>query len=368
MRLAVFMTLMAGDVTLARRLSTGAVPALLEAGRVRVCLLRCSPGERDRIAQAYQDHTGFHGRGLLVRCPVWNEQLIGLAGEDENEPPGTEQRGMLAFLHTLVQDNSRYALGISRPHPLEETAAAYDQARHALAAAVTSTGRRAIFQGQPSLEEVLPRDLARRWARSLLQPLDLLPRLTADITRLALQFRRAGVANLLGVHRNTVTTHLHNAERALGLDLDHIASRAMVTLALRIAPPASDRPAATGNHGPVDRAEVLGLTRELCVASADDGGKWATRFLQPLQQHPHSGDLLTTLTTWIQANTDAQQTARRLGVARNTVRNRLQTAQRLLNRDLLSGGPGVHDLFHALHITGRIPHHQFLGRLPYPVE
>ncbi len=26
----------------------------------------------------------------------------------------------------------------------------------------------------------------------------------------------------------------------------------------------------------------------------------------------------------------------------------------LLNRDLLSGGPGAYDLFHALHVTGRI--------------
>ncbi|MFD0775241.1 helix-turn-helix domain-containing protein, partial [Streptomonospora algeriensis] len=47
--------------------------------------------------------------------------------------------------------------------------------------------------------------------------------------------------------------------------------------------------------------------------------------------------------------------ARSLGVSRATVRARLRTAERLLNRDLLTPGPGTHDLVHALRITDRAP-------------
>ncbi|MFJ6198197.1 helix-turn-helix domain-containing protein [Micromonospora sp. NPDC092111] len=52
--------------------------------------------------------------------------------------------------------------------------------------------------------------------------------------------------------------------------------------------------------------------------------------------------------TWIEANTDAQRTAALLGVSRNTVRARLRVAERLLNRDLLTTGSGIHDVVHAL--------------------
>ncbi len=342
-RLALLLTLMTGDITLARRISTGAVPPLLNASRLRVCILRCPPAERDHIAWAYEDASGYHGRGLMVRCPVYDEHLISLAGEDENEEPGADRRGLPGLLRSLAEDR-RYLLGISRSHPLAAAAQAYQQALHALAAARGTTTRAAVFQGEPSLEEVLPRAEARRWACRLLTPLNSVPRLTADVLDLALQFPRSGVANLLGISRNTVTAHLRRVEETLGLDLEDVGCRAALSLALKItAPGCGDSPEPT---------PLPGLARALRGQAAH---QWAEEFLQPLDKHGHRRDLHTTLKAWIEANVDAQQTAHHLGISRNTVRAHLITAQHLLNRDLLSGGPGVYDLTHALHITGHIP-------------
>lgn len=63
----------------------------------------------------------------------------------------------------------------------------------------------------------------------------------------------------------------------------------------------------------------------------------------------------TTLRTWIETNTDAQRTARLLGNSRTTVAAHLRTAERLLNRDLLTTGSGVHDLVYAFGLLGEIP-------------
>ncbi|MER7133121.1 helix-turn-helix domain-containing protein [Streptosporangium saharense] len=341
-RLALFMTLMAGDVTLARRISTGAVPPLLSASYLRVCILQCPPAERDRIAWAHEDTSGYHGRGLMVRCPVYDEHLICLAGEDENEGPGADRRGLPGLLRSLAEDR-RYLLGISRPHSLAATAQAYQQALHALAAARGGATWAAAFQGEPSLEEVLPHETARHWARRLLAPLDSAPRLTVDVLDLGLQFPRARVANLLGISRNTVTAHLKRAEEALGLDLENMGCRAALFLALKITGPGS-------GDGP-ETAVLPGLAQVLRGQAVQ---RWAEGFLQPLDKHGHRRDLHTTLREWVEANLDAQQAAHRLRVSRNTVRARLISAQRALNRDLLSGGPGVYDLVHAFHITGHI--------------
>ncbi|MBB4702355.1 helix-turn-helix domain-containing protein [Sphaerisporangium siamense] len=341
-RLALAMTLLTGDVTLARRISTGAVPPLLNASRLRVCILQCPPAERDHIAWAHEDASGYHGRGLMVRCPVYDEHLISLAGEDEDEEPGADRRGLPGLLRSLADDR-RYLLGISRPHPLAATARAYQEALHALAAAGGGASRAAVFQGEPSLEEVLPREAARHWARRLLAPLDAAPRLTVDVLALVLQLPRSGVANLLGISRNTVTAHLRRAEEALGLDLDDVGCRATLSLALKITGPGSG-----------DSPEPAALPDFARALRGQAAHQWAEGFLQPLDKHTHRCDLHTTLKAWIEAGIDAQETAHRLGISRNTVRAHLITAQHLLNRDLLSGGPGVYDLAHALHITGHI--------------
>ncbi|RVX41932.1 PucR-like helix-turn-helix protein [Nonomuraea polychroma] len=236
LRFAVLSALLAGEPTLARRMTTGVVPPLLEADRLRIFLLHCPTTDRDRISRGFQDPSGYHGRDLMVECPVIKQHLICLIAEDADGPGGRGES-----LRRLVRDNPRYALGISGPHPLGETAAAYSEAAHALAAALTVPARVAFHHGRTPLEGVLPRGPALAWARDLLRPLDHLPKATADITRLLMSMPRSAVAKLLGLSRNTVTAHIVRAEQALGLDLADVRSRAEVHLALAVtsacAPP-----------------------------------------------------------------------------------------------------------------------------------
>lgn len=63
-------------------MTTGAVPPLLDADRLRVHLLRCPSADRDRIARAHQDPYGYHGQALMVHCPVFKEHLICLIADD----------------------------------------------------------------------------------------------------------------------------------------------------------------------------------------------------------------------------------------------------------------------------------------------
>ncbi|MFF2847480.1 helix-turn-helix domain-containing protein [Streptomyces sp. NPDC058001] len=346
LRLALFMALMAGDPVLARRMTADAVPELLDSDRLRVHLLRCAQDDRDRIAQIYQDPSGYHGPGLMVRCPVYDEDLICLIAEDESNQGNAEAPdGLGQALRTLVAGNPRYTLGISSTQPLRATAEAYDQARHALAVARNTPGRVAGYQGQEPLERLLPREAATSWARSFLRPMHSMPQLTVDITRFAMDFHRSGVARLLGISRNTVTAHLRRAQAALGLDLRDVSSRATLTLALAV----------TSLHQDSEITDERQATPTLeRVLDTHLAGAWAQAFLKPLRDPPRQ-HVLTTLRTWITANTDAQQAALRLSISRTTVAAHLRTAERLLNRDLLTAGSGVHDLVYAFHLSGEIP-------------
>ncbi|MET8686902.1 helix-turn-helix domain-containing protein [Streptomyces sp. NPDC004732] len=340
LRLAVLHALMAGGPVLARRMTGGDVPPLLEARRLRIHLLRCPSADRDRIAQLHQDPSGYHGRDMVVHCPAFNEHLICLVADDEEEgTPGgrARQPGLGETLIRLVRDNPRYALGISGAHPLGATAEAYSQSAHALAAARTAPGRVAFYHGQTSLQSLLPRQPAAHWARTLLQPLDSVPRTSADITRLAMTAPRSGVARLLGLSRNTVTAHIRQVEQALGQDLTDVRCHAAVHLALALSGSAP-------GPGPADddRQPPPGLDDLLAVEAA---AAWAQALLRPLHARHRR-----TLQAWLDTDTDAQQAALRLGISRNTVRAHLRAAEATLGVDLLTHGTGIPDLVHALHI------------------
>lgn len=344
LRLAVFMALMAGEPTLARRMTAGALPPLLDAERLRIHLLRCPPADRGRLIAAYEDASGYHGRGLMVRCPVYDHHLICLLPvEHDNDNVGGD---LAATLRALVRDDPRYALGIGASVPLPATARAYDQARHALAVARHTPERIAHYHDQPPLAALLPRQQALAWAQAFLEPISTAPRLTLDITSLALNFPRAGVARLLDISRNTVTTHLRRVQDALGLNLQDPRSRAELALALAV----NDLPPPDGNaaaeHAPAPSVDSL-LSTEAAIT-------WAHAFLQPLQPGTDRA-VHRTLRAWIQADTDAQRTAHNLGISRTTVRAHLRAAERLLKRSLQTPGPGIHEVVHALRIADRAP-------------
>jgi DNA-binding CsgD family transcriptional regulator len=342
LRFAVLSALLEGDPDLARRMTTGAVPELLEASRLRVQILHCSPADRDRIAQTYQDPSGYHDLGLMVNCPVYRQHLVCLFPEDvADDVPGQGE-----LLRHLVRDNAHYALGISGPHPLHATAQAYDEALHALAVARNSPRRVAVYGGEAPLEQVLSGPAARAWASDFLRPMSTAAQRTLTIARLAMARPRTRVARTLGISRNTVTTHLKHVETLLGLNLDDVRSRAALDLALAIAGP---HPVTVTDHG----THVPALEQLLHTPPAT---AWAEAFLHPLRDTRHD-TLRRTLRAWIDADLDAQRTARHLGMSRNTVRAHLRRAEHLLNRDLLTTGTGVHDLVHALDITETEAHH-----------
>ncbi|WP_086710470.1 helix-turn-helix domain-containing protein [Streptomyces antimycoticus] len=385
LRFAVFSALLAGDLTLARRMTTGAVPALLDAERLRVYLLHCPSEDRDRLAQTYQDGSGYHGTGLMVHCPAFEEHLICLVADgsadgsadesadgsdnesaDESADQATVEvdgeaadvsgrvfadgpevtQGQGTVLRRLVRDNPQYALGISSPYPLGATAEAYGQALHALAAARHTPERMAAYLGRTPLAPLLPHTEAGTWARALLRPLGSTPRVTLDITRLAVTFPRSAVARLLDISRNTVSHHLSRVEATLGLDLGDVRTRAALDLAFCLAGGQPD-----GGFG-AERGRPEPTLDELF--RTEPAHAWAREFLRPLQD-TRGRDLYATLCAWIDANTDAQRTARHLGRSRNTVRAHLRAAEHLLSRDLLTTGSGIHDLVHALHIIGLQP-------------
>ncbi|WP_326794482.1 helix-turn-helix domain-containing protein [Streptomyces sp. NBC_01808] len=338
-RFGVLSALLVGEPLLARRMTTGAVPPLLEADRLRVYLLHCSPADRDRIVRAHQDPSGYHGPDLMVHCPVFKEHVICLIADNAGAQGGNRSGGRTGgrgeALRRLVRDNPGYALGVSAPHPLGGTAEAYGQAAHALAAARTMPGRVVSYEGQTTLDGVLPRGPALAWACAVLRPLGSLPKTTVDITRLLMHMPRTAVARLLDLSRNTVTAHIRRAERALGVDLADVRCRATVDLALALTK--------GGTACESDDPHPPGLDDLLHTEPA---AAWARTFLLPLQAPQRR-----TLQAWIDANTDGRQAARRLGISRNTVRAHLRTAEAHLRRDLLTAGAGIHDVVHALHIS-----------------
>jgi hypothetical protein len=96
-------------------------------------------------------------------------------------------------------------------------------------------------------------------------------------------------------------------------------------------------------------AAYLGRTPPLLPP--EDAGVWARAFLRPLGSTPRATLDITRLAVTFPRSA----VARLLDFSRNTVRARLRAAEHLLSRDLLTTVSGIHDLVHALHITGLPP-------------
>ncbi|MBI0381408.1 hypothetical protein JBE27_35395 [Streptomyces albiflaviniger] len=125
-RFAVFQALLAGEPMPARRMTTGAVPPLLEADRLRVHLLHCPPADRDRIERAYQDPSGYHGPDLMVQCPAFKEHLICLITDGPGDGPGdgdktgsSIQAGGRGETLRTGPDSCPRARGVFLPRPRE---------------------------------------------------------------------------------------------------------------------------------------------------------------------------------------------------------------------------------------------------------
>ncbi|WP_328334470.1 MULTISPECIES: PucR family transcriptional regulator [unclassified Streptomyces] len=377
-QVAVLQLLMGGLVTWARRTAHALrlSRTAMAASAVRVHILQCPPGLRDTAAGRCRQR--LRETGLVVRCPVDDGQVIIVAAAPDSSRDDDPARDALTALVAGAPD---YRLGTSRPAPLSATAGAYEEATQALAVARNRADRIAEYEEKADLTRLLP-PAAHSWAERFLQPLARLPACRrpeiAHSVRLGLAFGVSGAAKLSGQHRNTVRAHLARTAQLLGLDLQRLGDRAVLSLALRI----QDGVAADLTGDDSTRDDSTPSTADTgagpeAVAGADPAGdeslrellrhplcrEWATRFLAPLDTAGRRS-LRRTVTTWVLRGARTEETAGQLRLHYKTVLAHLATAEQVLQRPLLethrritegddsaNGFNGPHDVVLALYIA-----------------
>ncbi|MFI6740530.1 PucR family transcriptional regulator [Nonomuraea sp. NPDC050451] len=131
--------------------------------------------------------------------------------------------------------------------------------------------------------------------------------------------------------------------RAPGLDELPPAVRHAATLAARGA-----------GYLHVDDLETTALLRDAFVPDA--AHRFAAAALRPLREYEarHGGDLVDSLRAYLEAGSNLETAARRLGVHRNTLRRRLAVAERVSGRPLTDPGHRL-QLWLALSLGDLVP-------------
>lgn len=360
--LAIFQLLMAGQVSAARRSVASVAPQALTDDTIRLYIVDCRAGNRDRTAEVIEAaiHDAFTarkgtkaGRGpafaqgvLVVRCPAYDNHLIVVApaGNDPTSPDRSAPVG--DALRRVVADQPGHYLGASETTALARTADAYRDASRALIVAEHVPERTWQYNGRSQIAAVLDGQ-AFQWAEMFLQPLSNVPSERDQLIGtlcLGLTFPAGEAAAILDVHRNTIASRFKRAADLLELDLGDIRGRAVLDLALQIEARAASIHPAPPHDG---TASLEGLLSTCTVRT------WAEMTLAPLDGDHR--DLRRTLRAWLAHNTNADGAAAELGVHPQTIRGHLRAAERLLQRTLLAGAAGAHDLVIALFVTGDIP-------------
>ncbi|GAA2145791.1 helix-turn-helix domain-containing protein [Kitasatospora kazusensis] len=371
LRVGVFQLLMGGEVTLAQRAAEGLARGLLDTATARVYVLEGPADERDALARACGAAT--EGRALVVRCPATEQHLIVVApledpagpardegpddsrddspntgpddgpgsARDDSPDDGWDVVGLT--LRRFAAGHPQRFLGGSGPLPPAQTAGAYGDAVRALAVARLAPGRAALYTVESRLTQVLDAPTAARWAAEVLRPLHAVPLVGRDqllgTLHLGLEFPATSAGKILGVSRNTVRARLDRAAGLLGLDLSEVLGRAVLHLALRVGGSGSG----PAGPGPVALTGLL----------AGEGARgWAAGLLGRLEEDGRG--LRGTLLGWLTANTGVERAAERLGLHPQTVRDHLRGAERLLQRQLLSGGGGVYEVALAFAALGEL--------------
>jgi hypothetical protein len=356
-RVGVLQMLMGGQLALAQRTAAVMSPGLLDADEGRVLILMGRPEDRDATVEECVRATC--GRALVVRCPVYDTNVIVVAparrvparalpglvrtGEARPANPPAAEDAVTAGLRGVVAGRHDRYLGGSGLTQLTLTADAYREAAHALAVARQVADRVVVHSEEAPLVHVLD-ERAHGWARSRLAPILALRgserEQLLELLRLILEFGVAGAARVAGRHRNTVSAARRRAADLLGVDLDDVLVRAGLDLALQVL---ARTAAGAGPDTPAGLMELL---------TAAPARHWAERWLAPLDGDRR--DLRRTLLAWVACNTHVSRAADRLGLYPDTVREQLKAADRLLGRDLMSPS-GPHDPALALLAVGALP-------------
>ncbi|MFE1885301.1 helix-turn-helix domain-containing protein [Streptomyces diastatochromogenes] len=337
LRLAILQLLMVEDTVSARRVAAGLWPGLLEEDTARVYVVEVSPAERDALADACAHITD--GLALVVRCPAMDGHVIVVSPQ-----PAAGDR-----LRSLVDGRPGTFLGGSLRQRLARTATAYGQAISALAVARFRPDQTAVYAERTHPERLMDPVALRAWSAGVLRPLDTLPHhIRAELlatTRLGLEFTAVNAAKVLGVSRNTVRARMDRVEALLGTDFSRLTTRAAAHLALNTeAVQGPYDPDGTGSQPAPD-----GLADLLASAALR---AWAQNLLGRLDGDGR--DLRGTLRAWIAADSNAERTARDLGVHAQTVRDHVRAAEPVLERQLLAMGSDLYEVVLAHLATGAL--------------
>lgn len=346
LKVAALQQLMAGDLVRAGRTVEPLVPGLVAAGAGAVAVVECAPGET-RSALALAVDRAVRSRALTVLCPVSDQQVIVVHPADAGR--------LDEILAPVVAHVRGRAAGISAVTPWPRTAAAYEGAVAALAAARGTSARLAVHDGRAPLSDVLGPD-ARAWALRLIGPFtagDDLPHLAQE----TLWWGESAAARLLGRHRHTLARRLDGLAARAGLDRADPWHRTALYLAVRLAGSAREHPAGgrAGEDGPhpEGRAPDQNPERELDrVLDHADARAWARQVLDPLP-----GPLRRTLAVWVEQGMRPDEATAVLGLSRSTLYKRLARAAELTHLEFTRyPGPAAEAAL-ALHIAGdlRLP-------------
>ncbi|HSA50911.1 MAG TPA: helix-turn-helix domain-containing protein, partial [Yinghuangia sp.] len=207
-------------------------------GVARVLAVDCDADDTDAVASAVRR---MAGRGAwIVRDADDETPIVVLLAADGHTPDDDGAARRLA--RELTGRHPQCRVGSS---PVAEPArygTAYDQARHALAAARMAVGGYARFHAWLDPELLIARQ-AEAWARGTLAPLTThrarrrgdpdAGELVGTLSMWLADRRTAGTR--LGIHRNTLSGRLRLIQDVLGRDLRRVDDRAQLSLALRVS-------------------------------------------------------------------------------------------------------------------------------------
>lgn len=349
-REAVLHLLMLGDRGGAGRVAAALGPRLADPIRVYVAECALRAGALDELVTQCAEICD--GQAWVVRCPVYTRTVIVLAPADGTLDAVCDHDSQSRLEADPVEDGFRALVlrrgdlhvGASQVVSLRDTAAGYEQAVHALAAANGSVEKFARFSPREELAALLG-EAGRAWARRILAPLlDYLPNRSHDPDAAELKVTlRAWLSffnnatKQLKIHRNTLSARLRHIERLLDCDLGQISAQATLHLALRLL----DYP--RSSSAPVHQDSVEALLDTAAVRL------WAQHQLAPLLIDD-AGLCLTTLRAWLASNGRLDAAATALGISVPGTRKRLLRLEGVLERSVLNGPSARYDLWLALRI------------------
>lgn len=324
-----------------------------EQRRAGMCGTRLPRGEG--IWAAPDPSRPDHVVVLVAADPAERPLPTSPRGRARTQPP--QAVGRVADRVTLepMDEFAHAFIGASDVVALEHTADAYERAFRALCRVRGAVERSPGYDERGTPEWVIG-NLGAAWARGRLAPLiGYRPTRRGDPTSdeltdtLATWLRLGGsAARRLHIHRNTLSGRLKVVEELLRADLDSLASRAELSLALRIldisTPADGPAPPGAGDHAPVGEEVSFGDLPELPHLR-----DWARRRLRPVLSSP-SPDDLKTLRVWLGHDARIAPTAVALDISGPGTRKRLVRIQERLGTEVI-GRPATHiDLWLALWI------------------